>query len=56
MLTRSREDEGLFKELTDRPIGGLGIMLAKDGVDDLQYESYGVGECPPFHCPFEAAA
>src|SRR5205814_742926 len=22
-----------------RPVGGLGIMLAKDGVDDLQYES-----------------
>jgi sigma-B regulation protein RsbU (phosphoserine phosphatase) len=33
------DDEGLLKELSDRPIGGLGIMLAKDGVDELQYES-----------------
>jgi len=33
------DDEGLLMELSDRPIGGLGIMLAKDGVDDLQYES-----------------
>jgi phosphoserine phosphatase RsbU/P len=36
---RGPDDERLFKELADRPIGGLGIMLAKDGVDDLQYES-----------------
>jgi serine phosphatase RsbU (regulator of sigma subunit)/anti-sigma regulatory factor (Ser/Thr protein kinase) len=36
---RGPDDERLFKELSDRPIGGLGIMLAKDGVDDLQYES-----------------
>jgi serine phosphatase RsbU (regulator of sigma subunit)/anti-sigma regulatory factor (Ser/Thr protein kinase) len=33
------DDVGLFKGLGDRPIGGLGIMLAKDGVDDLQYQS-----------------
>jgi sigma-B regulation protein RsbU (phosphoserine phosphatase) len=33
------DDEGLLRELWDRPIGGLGIMLAKDGVDDLQYYS-----------------
>src|SRR6267378_666431 len=33
------DDEGLFKKPSDRPIGGLGIMLAKEGVDDLQYES-----------------
>src|ERR1051326_7758602 len=38
-LHQEPDDEGLFKELSDRPIGGLGIMLAKDGVDDLQYES-----------------
>jgi anti-sigma regulatory factor (Ser/Thr protein kinase) len=33
------DDVELVKELKDRPVGGLGIMLAKDGVDDLQYES-----------------
>lgn len=33
------DDVGLATDLEDRPIGGLGIMLAKDGVDDLQYES-----------------
>jgi phosphoserine phosphatase RsbU/P len=38
-LHREPDDEGLMKELSDRPIGGLGIMLAKDSVDDLQYES-----------------
>jgi serine phosphatase RsbU (regulator of sigma subunit)/anti-sigma regulatory factor (Ser/Thr protein kinase) len=27
------------KELQDRPVGGLGIMLAKYGVDDLRYEA-----------------
>jgi serine phosphatase RsbU (regulator of sigma subunit)/anti-sigma regulatory factor (Ser/Thr protein kinase) len=32
-------DADLCRGLSDRPIGGLGIMLAKDGVDDLQYES-----------------
>lgn len=32
-------DADLCKDLSDRPIGGLGIMLAKDGVDDLQYKS-----------------
>jgi phosphoserine phosphatase RsbU/P len=32
-------DMELSKELEDRPVGGLGIMLAKDGVDDLQYEA-----------------
>ena len=32
-------DVKLFKALEDRPVGGLGIMLARDGVDDLQYES-----------------
>jgi phosphoserine phosphatase RsbU/P len=36
---RTPDDEVLCRELSDRPIGGLGIMLAKDGVDDLQYES-----------------
>ena len=38
-LHKDPDDEGLTKELSDRPIGGLGIMLAKDGVDDLQYQS-----------------
>jgi serine phosphatase RsbU (regulator of sigma subunit)/anti-sigma regulatory factor (Ser/Thr protein kinase) len=33
----------LSKELEDRPVGGLGIMLAKSGVDDLQYEATGSG-------------
>src|SRR5579863_3833523 len=36
---REPDDEGLCRDLSDRPIGGLGIMLARDGVDDLQYES-----------------
>jgi serine phosphatase RsbU (regulator of sigma subunit)/anti-sigma regulatory factor (Ser/Thr protein kinase) len=36
---RDPVDEDLCKVLSDRPIGGLGILLAKDGVDDLQYES-----------------
>ncbi len=38
-LHKEPDDEGLLKDLSDRPIGGLGIMLAKDGVDDLQYQS-----------------
>jgi serine phosphatase RsbU (regulator of sigma subunit)/anti-sigma regulatory factor (Ser/Thr protein kinase) len=38
-LHKAPDDEGLCKELSDRPIGGLGIMLARDGVDDLQYQS-----------------
>jgi anti-sigma regulatory factor (Ser/Thr protein kinase) len=41
-------DEELFRELADRPIGGLGIMLAKDGVDDLQYESTDKGNVHRF--------
>jgi serine phosphatase RsbU (regulator of sigma subunit)/anti-sigma regulatory factor (Ser/Thr protein kinase) len=32
-------EESLQLPLEDRPIGGLGIMLAKDAVDELQYES-----------------
>ena len=40
-LHNEPDDEGLLKELSDRPIGGLGIMLARDGVDDLQYQSTG---------------
>lgn len=31
--------EDLAMPLEDRPVGGLGILLALDGVDDLQYES-----------------
>jgi len=42
------DDAGLCKELSDRPIGGLGIMLAKDGVDDLQYESTDKGNVHRF--------
>jgi len=42
------DDEGLYKELSERPIGGLGIMLAKDGVDDLQYESTDKGNVHRF--------
>ncbi|HEY6344391.1 MAG TPA: SpoIIE family protein phosphatase [Bryobacteraceae bacterium] len=38
-LHQDPDDERLSKELSDRPMGGLGIMLAKDGVDDLQYEA-----------------
>jgi sigma-B regulation protein RsbU (phosphoserine phosphatase) len=47
-LHQEPDDEGLFKELSDRPIGGLGIMLAKDGVDDLQYESTDKGNVHKF--------
>jgi phosphoserine phosphatase RsbU/P len=36
-------DIELSKKLEDRPVGGLGIMLAKIGVDDLQYEATGSG-------------
>src|ERR1700722_13172578 len=42
------DDVGLFKGLGDRPIGGLGIMLAKDGVDDLQYQSTELGNVHRF--------
>lgn len=42
------DDEDLFKELSDRPIGGLGIMLAREGVDDLQYESTDQGNVHRF--------
>jgi phosphoserine phosphatase RsbU/P len=45
---RTPDDAGLCKELSDRPIGGLGIMLAKDGVDDLQYESTDKGNVHRF--------
>jgi phosphoserine phosphatase RsbU/P len=37
------DDIELSKKLEDRPVGGLGIMLAKIGVDDLQYEATGSG-------------
>jgi serine/threonine-protein kinase RsbW len=33
------DDVALAMGLEDRPIGGLGIMRAMDGVDDLKYES-----------------
>jgi phosphoserine phosphatase RsbU/P len=41
-------DVELSKELEDRAVGGLGIMLAKDGVDDLQYEATGSGNIHRF--------
>jgi len=47
-LHREPDDEGLSQELSDRPIGGLGIMLAKDSVDDLQYESTDEGNVHRF--------
>ena len=34
--TPSKED--LAKPLEERPIGGLGLMLAAEGVDELRYE------------------
>jgi serine phosphatase RsbU (regulator of sigma subunit)/anti-sigma regulatory factor (Ser/Thr protein kinase) len=34
-------DIELSRELQDRSVGGLGIMLARDGVDDLRYEATG---------------
>lgn len=47
-LHKGPDAEGLSKELSDRPIGGLGIMLAKDGVDDLQYQSTELGNVHRF--------
>jgi serine phosphatase RsbU (regulator of sigma subunit)/anti-sigma regulatory factor (Ser/Thr protein kinase) len=47
-LHRAPDDEGLCKDLSDRPIGGLGIMLARDGVDDLQYQSTELGNVHRF--------
>lgn len=40
--------ESLEAPLEERPIGGLGIMLAKDAVDDLQYESSAAGNTHRF--------
>jgi anti-sigma regulatory factor (Ser/Thr protein kinase) len=54
-LHQEPDDEGLFKELSDRPIGGLGIMLARDGVDDLQYESTATGNVHRFIVRLKAA-
>ena len=50
------DDDDLFKELSDRPIGGLGIMLAQEGVDDLQYESSDSGNVHRFVVHLKAAA
>lgn len=33
------DEDDLALPLEDRPVGGLGILLALDGVDDLQYEA-----------------
>jgi anti-sigma regulatory factor (Ser/Thr protein kinase) len=32
------DEEQLDLPLDERPIGGLGVMLAREGVDDLRYE------------------
>lgn len=32
------DEEELDRPLEQRPIGGLGVMLAREGVDDLRYE------------------
>lgn len=32
------DEEELDLPLDERPIGGLGVMLAREGVDDLRYE------------------
>lgn len=34
-------DEDLSRPLEERPIGGLGIFLTMDGVDDFRYERIG---------------
>ncbi len=34
-------EEDLCVPLEDRPIGGLGILLARDGVDQLNYRKFG---------------
>ncbi len=34
-------EDDLDRPLDERPIGGLGIMLTMDGVDDFQYERVG---------------
>jgi phosphoserine phosphatase RsbU/P len=49
-------DIELSKELEDRPVGGLGIMLAKIGVDDLQYEATGSGNICRFFVRLKAPA
>lgn len=41
-------DIELSKKLEDRAVGGLGIMLAKHGVNDLQYEATGSGNICQF--------
>jgi len=47
------DDVELSKELEDRAVGGLGIMLAKDGVDDLQYEATESGNIHRFVVRFK---
>jgi anti-sigma regulatory factor (Ser/Thr protein kinase) len=32
------DEEELDMPLAERPIGGLGVLLAREGVDDLRYE------------------
>jgi len=47
-LHKGPDAEGLSKDLSDRLIGGLGIMLAKHGVDELQYKSTDSGNVHRF--------
>ena len=54
------DDEALSRPLDEREIGGLGIALALDGVDDLQYETNEKGnthsfivKAPNVFCPPE---
>jgi sigma-B regulation protein RsbU (phosphoserine phosphatase) len=42
------DDDALSRPLGERQIGGLGIALALDGVDDLQYESNDQGNIHRF--------
>lgn len=42
------DDESLSRPLGEREIGGLGIALALDGVDDLQYETDELGNTHRF--------
>jgi anti-sigma regulatory factor (Ser/Thr protein kinase) len=39
--TKMPEDEDLMRPLEERPIGGLGLFLAIEGVDEFRYERAG---------------
>lgn len=40
--------EDMNKPLEDRPVGGLGILLARQNVDDFRYERQGDKNCNVF--------